>query len=59
VAGGGEVALAELKTDSVLQGLVANRYPAFVADRMAKLVKQEVFVWVRKGYYRVVDDGVR
>ena len=53
-SGGGEVTLAELKEDAVLQELVANRYSAYLADRMAKLVKQGVFVRVAKGRYQLV-----
>ncbi|MFX1404217.1 MAG: hypothetical protein ACFE9D_07060 [Promethearchaeota archaeon] len=53
-AGKGEIALGELKGDGVLQGLVANRYPAYLADRMAKLVNQGVFVRVAKGRYQLV-----
>jgi hypothetical protein len=55
VAGGGEVSLVELKGDAVVQELVATRYPAYVADRMAKLIQQGVFVRVAKGRYRLVD----
>ena len=52
--GGGVVTLAELKGDGVLEGLVANRYAQYLADRMAKLVKQGVFERVVKGQYRLV-----
>lgn len=59
VAGGGEVTLMELKSDGVLQGLVANRYPAYLADRMAKLIKQDVFVRVLKGRYQLINSVER
>jgi hypothetical protein len=52
---GGEIALSELKEDAVLQTLVANRYSAYLADRMAKLIKQGVFVRLTKGRYRLVQ----
>jgi hypothetical protein len=52
--GGGEVSLEHLKADSRLQELTADRYPAYLADRMAKLIQQGVFVRVRKGVYRLV-----
>jgi hypothetical protein len=54
-ARGGEIALGELKGDVVLQGLVADRYSAYVADRVAKLIKQGVFVRVMQGRYRLVQ----
>jgi hypothetical protein len=52
---GGEIALRALKEDAVLQGLVANRYSAYLADRMAKLIKQGVFMRVSQGRYRLVQ----
>ncbi|MFW9831801.1 MAG: helix-turn-helix domain-containing protein [Candidatus Thorarchaeota archaeon] len=52
-AAGGEISLGVLKADGVLQTLVADRYPAYVADRMAKLVNQGVFVRIAKGRYRI------
>jgi hypothetical protein len=55
VAGDGEITLAELKTDSVLQELMVNRYSQYLADRMAKLITQGVFVRVKKGLYRLVE----
>ncbi len=54
---GGEITLAELKADPVLWGLVANRYGSYVADRMAKLVKQGVFRRVKQGCYRLRGIG--
>ncbi len=53
----GEIALSALKEDGVLQGLVANRYSAYLADRMAKLIKQGVFVHVAQGRYRLIKEG--
>jgi hypothetical protein len=53
-AGGGEVSLASLKGDSLLQGLVANRYPVYLADRMTKLIKQGMFVRLTRGRYKLV-----
>ncbi|MFX1509738.1 MAG: hypothetical protein ACFFBR_05465 [Promethearchaeota archaeon] len=52
---GGTIALEALKGDAVLQELVANRYAAYLADRMAKLIKQGVFVRVQKGRYQLVE----
>ena len=54
-ARGGEITLGELKEDAVLQELVANRYSAYLADRMAKFIKQGVFVRVAQGRYRLVQ----
>ena len=52
-ARGGEIALSALKEDGVLQELVANRYSSYLADRMAKLIVQGVFVRVKQGCYRL------
>jgi hypothetical protein len=52
---GGEIALSALKEDVVLQGLVANRYSAYLADRMVKLIMQGVFVRVSQGRYRLIQ----
>lgn len=54
----GEIALSALKEDGVLQGLVANRYSAYLADRMAKLIKQGVFVRLTKGRYQLVQQDL-
>jgi hypothetical protein len=54
-ARGGEIALSVLKEDAVLQGLVADRYSAYLADRMAKLIKQGVFMRVSQGRYRLIQ----
>lgn len=56
-ANNGELSLVELKRDRVLQPLVANRYPAYLADRMAKLVKQGVFMRMGLGRYRLIRLG--
>ncbi len=55
-AKGGEVTLEGLRNDSVLGQLVTDRYGAYLADRMAKLVKQGVFARVRRGVYRLVGE---
>ena len=55
---GGEIALRELKEDGMLQRLVADRYSAYLADRMAKLIKQGKFVRLAKGRYRLVQQGL-
>ncbi len=55
---GGEIALLELKEDGMLQRLVADRYSAYLADRMAKLIKQGKFVRLAKGRYRLVQQGL-
>jgi hypothetical protein len=55
---GGEIGLAELKADLELDILVANRYPAYLADRMAKLIQQGVFVRVVRGRYRLASPGL-
>ncbi len=52
---GGEISLVELKADLVLEKLVVNRYAVYLADRMAKLVKQGVFVRVGRGRYQLVQ----
>ena len=52
-AKGGEVSLEELRADSVLSQLVSDRYAAYLADRMCKLVDQGVFSRVRRGVYRL------
>lgn len=54
-AKGGDVSLEELRADSVLCQLVANRYGAYLADRMAKLVNQGVFARVRRGVYHLTS----
>ncbi len=53
---GGEVSLEELRADSVLSQLVSDRYEAYLADRMVKLVNQGVFLRVRRGVYRLAGE---
>jgi len=50
---GGKIELDALKADPVLQELIANRYKAYLPDRMARLVRQGVFLRIRKGVYQL------
>jgi hypothetical protein len=51
--GRGEVNLTRLRGDATLHELVADRYASYLADRMAKLVEQGVFVRLALGRYRL------
>ena len=53
--GGGEVTLAELRGDSALQALVADRYGQYLADCMGSLVQQGIFIRVKRGRYRLAE----
>jgi hypothetical protein len=53
-ARGGEVSLEELRADSVLRQLVADRRASYLADRMTRLVNQGVFARVKRGVYCLV-----